>query len=228
MVRPDGSHSSWLGPALLISSALFGGLSLIQIKRIRATDDSGTTVLYFTAIGTLVTGASLFFAWRTPSFNAFAVMALLGAFATAGQLLMTMAFRQADADTLAPYNSRSIVWAALFGYLFWGETIGAMSLFGVVLIVGSSIAVAVRRKAGRGSGRIGPPIVWPALVGSRSAGGLRLFRSSNDQSSEDKIFPFLSGWLFRTHGRQNPTIRRLRSINMDSGASSSRTLSSVS
>jgi drug/metabolite transporter (DMT)-like permease len=62
VVRPDGSDSSWLGPVLLISSALFGALSIIQIKRIRATDDSGTTVLYFTAIGTLVTGASLFFA----------------------------------------------------------------------------------------------------------------------------------------------------------------------
>jgi drug/metabolite transporter (DMT)-like permease len=150
VVRPDGSHSGWLGPVLLMSSALFGALSIVQIKRIRATDDSGTTVLYFTVIGTLVTGASLLFAWRTPTFGALAVMALLGLFATAGQLLMTMAFRSADAGALAPYNYTSIVWAALFGYLFWGETIGAMSLFGVLLIVGSSIAVAMRGKPEEG------------------------------------------------------------------------------
>ena len=146
VVRPDGSHSSWLGPVLLISSAFFGALSIIQIKRIRASDDSGTTVLYFTVVGTIVMGASLFFAWRTPSLDALALMALLGAFATAGQLLMTMAFRQADAGALAPYNYTSIVWAALFGYVVWGETIGTMSLLGIALIVGSSIAVAVRRK----------------------------------------------------------------------------------
>jgi drug/metabolite transporter (DMT)-like permease len=150
VVRPDGSHSSWLGPVLLIASALFGALSIIQIKRIRATDDSATTVLYFTVVGTLVTAVSLLFAWRTPSFNALAVMALLGAFATAGQLLMTMAFRQADAGALAPYNYTSIVWAALFGYVAWGETIGAMSLAGIALIVGSSIAVAMRRKPEEG------------------------------------------------------------------------------
>ncbi|PQV49306.1 DMT family transporter [Paraburkholderia sp. BL21I4N1] len=150
VVRPDGAHSSWLGPVLLMSSAFFGALSIIQIKRIRATDDSGTTVLYFTVIGTLVTGASLLLAWRTPSLEALATMALLGAFATAGQLLMTMAFREADAGALAPYNYTSIVWAALFAYVVWGETIGAMALVGIALIVGSSIAVAMRGKQAEG------------------------------------------------------------------------------
>ncbi|MBC8732476.1 DMT family transporter [Paraburkholderia sp. UCT2] len=150
VVRPDGSHASWLGPALLIASALCGALSIIQIKRIKASDDSGTTVLYFTLVGTAVMGASLVFAWRTPSFDALAIMALLGALATAGQLLMTMAFRDADAGALAPYNYTSIVWAALFGYLVWGETIGGISMLGIALIVGSSIAVAMRRKPEEG------------------------------------------------------------------------------
>ncbi|MBB5408408.1 drug/metabolite transporter (DMT)-like permease [Paraburkholderia sp. HC6.4b] len=150
VVRPDGSHANWLGPALLIASALCGALSIIQIKRIKASDDSGTTVLYFTLVGTAVMGASLVFAWRTPSFDALAIMALLGALATAGQLLMTMAFRDADAGALAPYNYTSIVWAALFGYLVWGETIGAISMLGIALIVGSSIAVAMRRKPEEG------------------------------------------------------------------------------
>ncbi|MGF6987243.1 drug/metabolite transporter (DMT)-like permease [Paraburkholderia atlantica] len=150
VVRPDGSHSSWLGPALLIASALCGALSIIQIKRIKASDDSGTTVLYFTLVGTAVMGASLIFAWRTPSFDALAIMALLGALATAGQLLMTMAFRDADAGPLAPYNYTSIVWAALFGYLAWGETIGGISMLGIALIVGSSVAVAMRRKPEEG------------------------------------------------------------------------------
>ncbi|KXU82166.1 hypothetical protein CI15_31815 [Paraburkholderia monticola] len=150
VVRPDGSQSSWLGPALMIASALCGALSIIQIKRIKASDDSGTTVLYFTLVGTLVMGASLIFAWRTPSFDALAIMALLGALATAGQLLMTMAFRDADAGALAPYNYTSIVWAALFGYLVWGETIGMISALGIALIVGSSVAVAMRRKSEEG------------------------------------------------------------------------------
>ncbi|WP_144107985.1 DMT family transporter [Paraburkholderia sp. BCC1886] len=150
VVRPDGSHGSWIGPVLLIVSAMFGALSIIQIKRIRPTDDSGTTVLFFTIVGTVATAASLPFAWQNPSIEALGLMALLGAFATAGQLLMTMAFRQADAASLAPYNYTSIVWAALFGYAIWGETIGTSSLMGIALIVGSSIVVALRGRQAEG------------------------------------------------------------------------------
>jgi drug/metabolite transporter (DMT)-like permease len=151
VVRPSGSNTNWIGPVLLIAAAIFGALSIIQIKRIRSTDDSGTTVLFFTIVGTVITGASLLIAWRTPTIDALSSMALLGAFATAGQLLiMTMAFRQADAAALAPYNYTSIVWAALFGYVIWGETIGTVSLVGITMIVGSSIAVALRGREAEG------------------------------------------------------------------------------
>jgi len=65
-------------------------------------------------------------------------------------LLLTMAFRQADASALAPYNYTSIVWAAIFGYVVWGETVGTLSLIGILLIVGSSILVAIRSKQADG------------------------------------------------------------------------------
>jgi drug/metabolite transporter (DMT)-like permease len=146
VVRPGGGPSSWLGPMFLLLSAFFGALSIVQIKRIRSTDDSVTTVLFFTLVGLVVTGFTLVLNWRTPSVGALLIMALLGTFATAGQILMTVAFRRADAGKLAPYNYTSIVWAALFGYVIWGETLQPLSLVGIALIIGSAIAVAVGRK----------------------------------------------------------------------------------
>ncbi|SEB21032.1 DMT family transporter [Paraburkholderia sartisoli] len=146
VARPAGGQSSWLGPTLLLMSAFFGALSIVQIKRIRSTDDPETMVLFFTLVGTLVTGCTLFFSWRNVSMTALLTMAILGTFATAGQLLMTVAFRQADAGKLAPYNYTSIVWAAVFGYVIWDETMQPLSLVGIALIVGSAIAVAVSRK----------------------------------------------------------------------------------
>ncbi|SAK97414.1 EamA-like transporter family protein [Caballeronia temeraria] len=150
VVRPGGGESNWLGPVLLLLSALCGALSIIQIKRIRATDDSRTTVLFFTAVGTVVTACTLPFSWKTPALDALVLMALLGALATAGQILMTVAFRRADAGTLAPFNYTSIVWAALFAYAAWGEVIAPLSLAGIALIVSSAIAVAWQRKLPEG------------------------------------------------------------------------------
>lgn len=150
LVRPGGGQSSWLGPMFLLLSAFFGALSIVQLKRIRPTDDSATTVLFFTLVGVAVTCPTLVFNWRAPSVEALLIMALLGVFATAGQILMTVAFRHADAGKLAPYNYTSLVWAALFGYLKWGETIQPLSLIGIALIVGSAIAVAVSRNDNEG------------------------------------------------------------------------------
>ena len=53
VARPSGGQSSWLGPTLLLMSAFFGALSIVQIKRIRSTDDPETMVLFFTLVGTL-------------------------------------------------------------------------------------------------------------------------------------------------------------------------------
>lgn len=150
VVRPGGGESTWFGPLLLLASAMFGALSIMQIKRIRATDDSRTTVLFFSAVGTVVTACTLAVSWKTPTLQALIVMALLGAFATAGQLLMTVAYRRADAGALAPFNYTSIAWAALFAYIAWGEIIQPLSLAGIALIVGSAIAVAWQRKLPEG------------------------------------------------------------------------------
>jgi drug/metabolite transporter (DMT)-like permease len=146
IVRPSGSHSSWLGPLLLIASAITGALSIIQIKRFKPSEDSSVAVLYFTMVGVFASGLSLPFLWRTPTLDALAMMALIGVLAGTGQILMTVAFRQASASALAPYNYTSIVWATLFGYLAWGETIGLVSVAGMALVIGSSLAVALRGK----------------------------------------------------------------------------------
>jgi drug/metabolite transporter (DMT)-like permease len=146
VVRPGGGESVWFGPLLLLGSALCGAISLMQIKRIRESDDSRTTVLFFTTVGTLLTACTLPFAWKTPSLSALVILALMGAMATTAQLLMTIAFRSAEAGALAPFNYTSIAWAALFAYLVWGETIAPLSFVGIAMIVGSAIVVAWQRK----------------------------------------------------------------------------------
>jgi drug/metabolite transporter (DMT)-like permease len=150
VVRPGGGEAVWFGPLLLLASALFGAFSIVQIKRIRESDDSRTTVLFFTTVGTLLSGCTLVLGWKTPTLGALGIMAMMGVMATAGQLLATVAFRRAEAGALAPFNYTSIVWAAVFAYALWGEVISWVSLGGIALIVGSAIAVAWQRKLEEG------------------------------------------------------------------------------
>ncbi|SDH22791.1 DMT family transporter [Paraburkholderia phenazinium] len=146
VVRPGGASSNLTGALLILLSAVFGALSVIQIKRIGTAENASLIVLYSTLIGTVVMGFSLLFAWRTPSLDHLGILILLGVAAGTGQLLMTSAFRHGEVGVLAPFNYTSIVWATLFGYVLWGESVGLLSLLGIILIVGSSVAVAIRCK----------------------------------------------------------------------------------
>ncbi|MBW0448474.1 DMT family transporter [bacterium M00.F.Ca.ET.228.01.1.1] len=150
VVRPQGSLSNLIGPGLLLLSAFCGALSMIQIRKLKVSEDSSLTVLFFTAFGTAVTGLSLFFAWRTPTIKHLFIMATLATFATAGQLLFTIAVRRESAARLAPYTYTSIIWATLFGFFLWGETLALVPVVGIAAIVGSSIAVAVREEPPEG------------------------------------------------------------------------------
>jgi drug/metabolite transporter (DMT)-like permease len=123
---------------------------MIQNRKLKVDDDSSITVLFFTAFGTVVKSVSLVFAWRTPTLKDLLIMALLALFATTGQLLFTVAVRRESAAKLAPYTYTSIIWATLFGFLVWGETLGFVSVLGILTIVGSSIAVAVREEPPEG------------------------------------------------------------------------------
>ncbi|MBW9102683.1 DMT family transporter [Paraburkholderia phenoliruptrix] len=150
VVRPQGSLSNLIGPGLLLLSAFCGALSMIQIRKLKVSEDSSLTVLFFTAFGTAVAGLSLFFAWRTPTIKHLFIMATLATFATAGQLLFTIAVRRESAARLAPYTYTSIIWATLFGFFLWGETLALVPVVGIAAIVGSSIAVAVREEPPEG------------------------------------------------------------------------------
>ena len=150
VVQPQGGLSKLIGPCLLLLSAFCGALSMIQIRKLKASDDSAMTVLFFTAFGTALTGLSLFFAWRTPTLIDLVIMASLAIFATAGQLLFTVAVRRDSASRLAPYTYTSIIWATLFGFFVWGETLRLVPIIGIVAIVGSAIAVAIREEPPEG------------------------------------------------------------------------------
>ncbi|CBW76389.1 Transporter, drug/metabolite exporter family [Mycetohabitans rhizoxinica HKI 454] len=138
-----GGYASVLGTGLGVLSAVFGAGAVIQIKRLSRTEEPTVIVLYFTLIGTIVSGLSLWVSWTTPSMEDLALMALLGLTAGTGQLLLTTAFKNAPASLLAPLSYFGVVWSILFEYVIWGELIGLQAALGAVLIVGSALCVSL-------------------------------------------------------------------------------------
>jgi S-adenosylmethionine uptake transporter len=63
------------------------------------------------------------------------VMLLMGAFATIGLVAITWAYSHVEASRAAPLEYTGLVWAALLGWLAFGETPTGWSIGSAALIV---------------------------------------------------------------------------------------------
>lgn len=139
--------------------ALFGGLlaavAKVTVRHLSGTEPTARIVFYFTAIGTVVSAVPLLWEWRTPSAHALGWLLAIAALATVGQWCLTRGLRRASAPRLAPFVYFSVVFAAGYGWLFWGEQVKSTTVTGTVLV---ALAGLIAARATRPSGALPAPV----------------------------------------------------------------------
>jgi drug/metabolite transporter (DMT)-like permease len=76
-------------------------------------------------------------------------MAATGPIAAIGTVLLTQAYRMAEATLVASFEYTGLIWASLWGFVFWGEIPGAATLAGAALIIGAGLYMLSRASGGR-------------------------------------------------------------------------------
>ncbi|MCI5849998.1 MAG: DMT family transporter [Sutterellaceae bacterium] len=130
--------------------ATFVGLQIRELARVH--EPVWRIVFYFTLFGT-VWG----FAGHLIVSGPFSPLSLqsalpligIGLSATAAQLCMTQSFGVSNILVASILQYTAIIFAALFGFLFFGDAIAPDELFGIAVIAASSVAATFFIKAGR-------------------------------------------------------------------------------
>ena len=81
--------------------------------------------------------------WVWPGWSDGLLIASCGVIASAGMMLLTTAYRIARASTVAPFEYSGVLWAPLWGFLFFAEVPRMATVTGAALIVGAGL-VALR------------------------------------------------------------------------------------
>ncbi len=84
--------------------------------------------------------------WMQPQAVDFALMIVIGFIAAIGFYSLSKAYCTSEASAIAPFEFTYILWAVVFGYLFWNETPGPTTVFGVVVLISSSIYIWYRER----------------------------------------------------------------------------------
>ena len=139
IVRPLTDSFS-LASLLPIASALTYSISALMARRMGETESAPVMSFYQNLVYLLValvmavifgggafegtSNPSLEFlvrGWVTPSWIDLALLAACGVIASIATVLLTQAYRMAEANFVACFEYSAIIWATLGGYLFWRE-----------------------------------------------------------------------------------------------------------
>lgn len=145
IVRPGGGLFT-IHALLPVLGAFTYALVGVTIRLLSRTESPVTIVFYFGVFSSLVAGAALPFFWVTPV-SAIDWIGQIGIGLIGGiaQLAMTNAFRLAPVSVASPFEYTGIVWAALVGFLVWGDLPAASTWGGAALVIGSGLYILHRQ-----------------------------------------------------------------------------------
>jgi drug/metabolite transporter (DMT)-like permease len=116
-----------------LASGVLAAFAMVGIRRMTVSEPVVRIVFYFTTFGTLVSSVPLAWAWETPDGHLLWALCAMGILAILAQMCLTKGYSLAPAGQVGPFNYGNVVFAALLGWLIWGETLDGLTLAGAVL-----------------------------------------------------------------------------------------------
>jgi drug/metabolite transporter (DMT)-like permease len=135
-----------VGVLLAIVGAFCNAASVIQTRRLTATEATASIVFYFSLSCALAGLATWPFGWVMPDGAALAALVAVGLCGGVAHILLTESYRLASAALLAPFDYTAMVWAFLLGYFFFGELPTRFIFVGGAIVTAAGLFVIWRER----------------------------------------------------------------------------------
>jgi S-adenosylmethionine uptake transporter len=131
---PGSDARLWGIAAASVSAITYAGV--VVVARHQAQHDAQWTILLVqNLLPVLVLAGPMLWLWQPMVARDIPILLLMGALATGGLLCITWAFSHIEASRAAPMEYTGLVWAALLGFLVFGEAPTVWSLSSAALIM---------------------------------------------------------------------------------------------
>ncbi|MSO54635.1 MAG: DMT family transporter [Rhodospirillales bacterium] len=148
------------GPAWALISAFIWSGAIIVIKMLSRTESSASQTLIMALCSAPLSFLVALPVWITPTLPQFGLLVLLGPLGAIGHWSIAQAMKSADATIVAPIDFTRLLWAAIIGYVVFGEVPEGWTWLGSIMIIASVTYIAYRESRRR-TGAGGPPAPTP-------------------------------------------------------------------
>ncbi|MEM1314161.1 MAG: DMT family transporter [Pseudomonadota bacterium] len=135
-----------LGAVLALFAAVLMGLAQVFVRGLVQTEKVAAVVFWFSVTCTLLSLLTAPFGWVAPSAAELALLVAAGLLGGVGQILLTSAYRYAEAGLIAPFEYVSMVLAVAVGWFVFSEAPTSLVLGGSGLIALAGILIIWRER----------------------------------------------------------------------------------
>lgn len=138
------STAATLGAVITLLGAMCAALAQIFVRKMVHEELTSAIVFWFSITASVLALFTLPFGWTVPSPGTAALLVLAGLLGGLGQILLTSAYRFADASVVAPFDYASMLLALAIGYGVFGEVPTATMLTGAAIVIAAGVLIIWR------------------------------------------------------------------------------------
>lgn len=147
VLRP-GSTDLTLGHAAALTCACLGGLASIIVRKVGREERTVVLMLYPMVANFIIMGTLMVFTYKPLPINDLGGIGALSVLGFTGGVFLIIAYKASEAAIVAPMQYSQIIWATLFGTLFFGESIDLGTVIGAGIIIMSGLYIVFRESQG--------------------------------------------------------------------------------
>jgi len=136
-----------VGHFAALASAFCSASTAVISRKIGSSENMATMIVFPLLATILVSGAALYFVYKPMPIIDLGLMFLVGALGLLGQYAVLSGYRLAPAAFVGPMQYSQIVWAIIFGYVFFNESIDKWVIIGSAITVLSGIGIIWRERS---------------------------------------------------------------------------------
>ncbi|SNR33962.1 DMT family transporter [Puniceibacterium sediminis] len=142
----DVDRAAAIGVVLILVSSVLRALAQVQVRRLVATEQTSAIVFYFSLTATVLSLLTLPFGWVVPTLAEAVTLVGAGLIGGLAQIMLTSAYREAEAALLAPFEYASMLFALLIGYVIFEEVPTGAMLLGAAIVISAGVLIIWRER----------------------------------------------------------------------------------
>lgn len=134
VAKPDSGMFNLMS-GIGLGASFLAAMAFVTVRALTSTEPPERIVFYFCFIGSLISMLPMFWLWRPYTFKELGLFIAAGLLANISQLFLSNAYKLAPAGQIGPVNYIAIIFAGIWGYIFWQEIPDSLSILGFTCIL---------------------------------------------------------------------------------------------